>query len=402
MNELFSERAKTLLKTVDTNRMIVERRERLQSEMRKSGVSACIFFLPANVRYATGVSVMDVHCLAASERYCIVGATGDPILYEWEAALERSNKVVRDVRPALWWQYQGERGKRLIAQFVGETKQALRELGVEPNALIAVDRVDPSAVFALQKAGLNLVSASPVTDAAREIKTIDEAMLMRINGEIGRDMLSEFERAIVPGIREIDLLGVLTESLIRRDGIVVFTRLVSSGQNSNPWGTEASNKKVQDGELVALDTDATGFEGYVIDVSRTFMCGDVKPTDDQRHLYRLAKEQLIAMREAVRPGLCYAEFASMIPALPEKYRHQAYDSVVHGAGLMNEGPVIYQPWSDNNPHDRYLQENMVLCLEAYVGEVGGSCGVKLEDQVLVTKGGCELLVDFPFDDRLSA
>ena len=68
---------------------------------------------------------------------------------------------------------------------------------------------------------------------------------------------------------------------------------------------------------------------------------------------------------------------------------------------MNEGPVIYQPWSEHNPNDKYLAEGMVMCLEAYVGRDGGSCGVKLEDQVLVTPNGFELLVDYPFDDRFA-
>ncbi|WP_282607825.1 Xaa-Pro peptidase family protein [Pelagibius sp. Alg239-R121] len=401
MNELFSARAKELLSQVDNARLISARRNRLQKEMQQAGVAACLFFLPANIRYATGVSVMDVHCLAASERYCIVAAHGEPILFEWDAAVKRSKEVVSDVRNALWWQYQGNHGKELIRQFVNETLSTLKELGVNRTETVAVDRMDQSALFELQKAGLNLVSASPLTDAAREIKTQDEVTLFRVNGEIGRDMLAEFELAIAPGVREIDLLGVLTNALIRRDGITLFTRLVSSGQNSNPWGTEATNKKVEVGELVALDTDATGYEGYVIDVSRTFLCGDVVPTPEQRRCYSLAKEQLLAMRQAVRPGRSYAEFASMIPPLPEAFRPQAYECVVHGAGLMNEGPVIYQPWNENNPHDKFLEENMVLCLEAYVGRDGGPCGVKLEDQILVTRDGGEVLIDYPFDERLS-
>ena len=400
MNELFSDRARRLLADLDSDRLIVERRARLQKQMRAAGVSACLFFLPANIRYATGVSVMDVHCLAASERYCVIAAEGKPILFEWQPAIDRSNKIIEDVRPALWWQYQGAHGKQLISAFVGETLAALTELAVEPGAPVAVDRIDPSAVFALQSAGLNLVSASPVTDAAREIKTQDEVTLMRVNGEIGRDMLLEFEEAIVPGVREIDLLAVLSNALIRRDGITLFTRLVSSGQNSNPWGTEASNRKGETGDLVALDSDATGYEGYVIDVSRTFLCGDQAPSEEQRRLYRLAMEQLMAMREATRAGRSYAAFSKLVPPLPEDYRPQSYECIVHGAGLMNEGPVIYQPWDENNPHDKVLEENMVLCLEAYVGRVGGSCGVKLEDQVLVTKDGHELLVDYPFDQRL--
>jgi Xaa-Pro aminopeptidase len=74
--------------------------------------------------------------------------------------------------------------------------------------------------------------------------------------------------------------------------------------------------------------------------------------------------------------------------------------MVHGAGLEDEGPTIYYPGQKPNLRDAHLQENMVLCFECYVGEVGGPCGVKLEDQVLITANGAQLLSTYPYDRRL--
>lgn len=391
--------AHELIDELNFKKLVSDRLDRLQSVMQQQELPACLFFLPANIRYATGTAVMDVHTASASERYCLVPSSGEPILFEWDMAIGQSKKLVRDVRPALWWQYQGQRGDVLIAQFASEIRTALHELGVGERDPVGIDRADALAVLALQKAGVNLVSASVVTDRAREIKTPEEVALLQINGEIGCEMLAEFENAIRPGIREFELLAVLSDALLRRHGIVVFTRLVSSGQNTNPWGAEASDKIVQTGDLVALDTDASGYEGYVIDVSRTFLCGS-EPTAEQKELYRVALDHITAMREAVRPGISYAEFARSVPALPDEYVAQRYDAMVHGAGLMNEGPVIYHPGQGDNPEDEYLQENMVMCLEAYVGRIGGTCGVKLEDQVLVGKSGAEILVDYPYDELL--
>jgi len=212
-------------------------------------------------------------------------------------------------------------------------------------------------------------------------------------------MLEEFKNALEPGIREFALFAQLSDSLLRRKGIAVFTRLVSAGQNTNPWGAEAGDYAVKSGDLVALDTDAFGFEGYVIDVSRTFLCGS-KPTSEQKELYRVAYDQIVGMRECARSGVSYAEFARSVPELPEEFVPQAYGCMVHGAGLMNEGPVIHHPAKMANPEEEYLQENMVLCLEAYIGRVGGPCGVKLEEQVLVGKSGAEILVDYPYDELL--
>lgn len=384
---------------IDFARLNADRLERLQAVMRQDAISACLFFHPANIRYATGTAVMDIHTLGASERYCLVPAEGEPVLFEWDGAIAPSKKRVKDVRPALWWQYQGTRGDALVGRFASDIRQALNELGVAGRDPVGIDRADSLAVFALQSAGINVISASKVTDRAREIKTPWEVALMRINGKIGRAMLADFEAAIQPGIREFELLAVLSDALLRRRGVVVFTRLVSSGQNTNPWGTEATDKAVQSGDLVALDTDANGYEGYVIDVSRTFLCGD-KPTAEQKELYRVAHDHIVAMREAVRPGRSYADFARAVPALPDAFREQRYDCMVHGAGLQNEGPVIRNPDAGDNPEDEVLQENMVMCLEAYVGRVGGACGVKLEDQVLVGRSGAEVLVDYPYDERL--
>jgi Xaa-Pro aminopeptidase len=388
-----------LISDIDFDQLNSDRLDRLQAVMRQEAVPACLFFHPANIRYATGTAVMDVHTLGASERYCLVPADGEPILFEWDCGISQSRKLVRDVRPALWWQYQGQRGDVLVAQFASEIRDALNELGVGERNPVGIDRADSLAVFALQNAGINLISASKVTDRAREIKTPWEVALMRINGRIGCEMLAEFETAIRPGIREFELLAVLSDALLRRRGVVVFTRLVSSGQNTNPWGKEASDKIVRSGDLVALDTDANGYEGYVIDVSRTFLCGS-KPTTEQKELYRVAYDYIAAMREAVRPGISYAEFAHSVPALPDEYAEQSYGCMVHGAGLQNEGPVLHNPGGGDNPEDEYLQENMVMCLEAYVGRVGGACGVKLEDQVLVSNSGAEILVDYPYDKRL--
>ena len=108
---------------------------------------------------------------------------------------------------------------------------------------------------------------------------------MRINGGIGDAMLAEFEAAVRPGVRECELLAVLAESLLRRRGEYLFTGLVAAGTNTNPWGSEAGDKKVLPGELVGVDTDAVGYGGYVIDVSRTFLC-DGQPSPLQKEAYR--------------------------------------------------------------------------------------------------------------------
>jgi Xaa-Pro dipeptidase len=384
---------------VSLSRLRSERLDRLQDTMRAAGMAVCVFFHPANIRYATGASMMDVFCAGTSARYCVVPADGEPVLFEWEMGVPYSSKIVRDVRVAGWWQFVGTRRVDKTDRMAAEIRDVLHELGVAGEQ-VGVDRLDAAAFLALQRAGLRVVDASPVTDAAREVKTPEEVKLMRLNGAIGTEMMAEFEAAIVEGIAEYELFARLSDSLLRRRGEVVFSRLVASGENTNPWGSEARDKLVRNGDLVAVDTDAVGYEGYLIDFSRTFLCGEAPPSREAVEAYRVAHDSLLSMRAALRPGLSFREYAASVPAIPEKYLPLRYDLMVHGAGLEDEGPIIYYDGQGDNPEDEYIQENMALCLECYIGAAGGSCGVKLEDQLLVTAGGSELLCAYPYDSRL--
>src|SRR5262249_30262265 len=154
---------------------------------------------------------------------------------------------------------------------------------------------------------------------------------------IGDAMLAEFSAAIRPGIREWELLAVLSDALLRRRGEGLFTRLVTSGTNTNPWLTEAQDRAVMPGDLVAVDTDANGVAASVIDVSRTFPSADTASTE-QQEAYRVAYDSVQAMLELVGPGLTFEEFARRAPRLPAAYAAQRYPTMVHQAGLEDEEP----------------------------------------------------------------
>jgi Xaa-Pro aminopeptidase len=306
------------------------------------------------------------------------------------------------VRPAYTWQYGGVAARDKAREWARSIRATLREMGLEGERL-AVDKLDAAGFLALHEEGLTIVDVGPATVDAREVKTPEEVQLFGLNGAIGDAMLAEFAAAIRPGIREWELLAVLSDALLRRRGEGLFTRLVTSGQNTNPWLTEAQDKPVMPGDLVGVDTDANGVEGYVIDISRTFLCGDVA-SSEQREAYRVAYDCVQGMLELVRPGLTFEEFARRAPRLPAAYTAQRYPTMVHQAGLEDEGPGIPYPDDTRGPRrimpKRELKENMVLCLECYAGKAGAALGVKLEDQVLVTKDGAHLICAYPYEENL--
>ena len=158
---------------------------------------------------------------------------------------------------------------------------------------------------------------------------------------------------------------------------------------------------MQKGDLVCLDTDAIGYEGYAVDFSRSFLCGDNKSSDEQRRLYGLAREQLEANAEAMRPGVAYEELADKAWPVPEEHQDSRYYCVGHGLGMSGEFPNI--------PHRRpgkpypivgHIEPGMVICLESYIGSKKSGQGVKLENQYLVRETGIERLSHYHFDDRL--
>src|SRR5262249_5298122 len=273
------------LTDIDFGKLRAGRLARLQAMLKRHDFPVALLYNTANIRYATGVDVMSVWTAGTFARYCLVPAEGAPILFEYKGSIHVSQKVVRDVRPAYTWQYGGAAARDKAREWARSIRSALRELGHERERL-AVDKLDAAGFLALQEEGIAITDVGPATVDAREVKTPEEVALFAINGGIGDAMLAEFEAAIPPGIREYELWAVLSDALLRRHGEGLFTRLVASGTNTNPWLTEAHDKVVMPGDLVGVDTDANGYEGYVIDVSRTFLCGDT-PSPEQKQAYRV-------------------------------------------------------------------------------------------------------------------
>ncbi len=394
----------TKVDEIDFTQLRAGRLARLQTMLKRHGLPVALLYSTPNIRYVTGVDVMGVWTSGTFARYCVVPAKGAPILFEYSGSMHVSRKVVADVRPAYSWRFGGVQARGKVREWAQSIRAVLRELGLERERL-AVDRLDTPGFLGLQEEGLALVDVGPAMVDAREVKTPEEIQLFAVNGEIGDAMMAEFEAAIRPGIREYELWAVLSDALLRRKGETLFTRLVASGTNTNPWLTEATDKAVAPGDLVGVDTDATGYEGYCIDFSRTFLCGDT-PSPAQKEAYRVAYDCIAGMLDLVRPGIAFEEFARKGPRLPPKYEAQRYPTMAHQAGLEDEGPGIPYPDDGRGPKrimpERELKENMVLCLECYAGEAGAPFGVKLEEEVVVTKDGPRLVCAYPFDAKFLA
>ncbi|MEM7191239.1 MAG: M24 family metallopeptidase, partial [Pseudomonadota bacterium] len=212
--------------------------------------------------------------------------------------------------------------------------------------------------------------------------------------------IAKVHQAIRPGVSEAQLWALLNYTNLANDGDWHDGRMLASGPRTNPWYQEATKRRIEDGDLVAFDTDMVGPFGYCADISRTFHCGPSAPTKRQKQLFALAIAEVEYNMALIRPGLTLNELQAEAFPVPEEFQAQAYTCVVHGVGMCDEYPRVNPRFRGPTPYDGILAEGMVLCVESYMGAVGERDGVKLEQQVLVTSDGCEMLSSYPLDQRL--
>lgn len=369
---------------VDLARLRTGRLARLKDAMRSHGVEVCLLANEPNIRYATGASAMPVYSMSTFARCAVVPQEGTPILFEHANSVHRSRLAAPDVRPMHAWEFFDDPASEAEV-WADEVVDAMRELGVSGNE-IAVDRLGTPGFLALERRGLAIRDSAPITQEAREVKTPEEVLLLEINAGVVMQMLAAFEAALDPGVSERDLLAVMADTMLRRGGEYAATSTVCSGPNTNPWRSEATGRRIDAGDLVYVDTDTVGIEGYFFCVSRAFVC-DAAPSPRQRELYRVAYDWLSGMKELIRPGVTCGELAERAPRIPKRYLPQRYECMVHGVGLEEESPSVCHPQDRQSNADRVIREDMALVVELYVGEVGGAEGVKLGDEVLVTPTG---------------
>ena len=186
------------------------------------------------------------------------------------------------------------------------------------NRRLAVDRCEPWGAQLLVNAGIELFDAQEAVEQARMIKTPDEVKCMQLSMDVCDVGVGRMRDAVRPGITESQLWSILHETNAAHDGEWIECRLLASGERTNPWFQESSNRVMEAGDLVGFDTDMVGPFGCLADISRSFVCPGKKPTPEQRKLYAIAQEQLLTNIEVIRPGLTFREFAERCWPVPEE------------------------------------------------------------------------------------
>lgn len=266
------------------------------------------------------------------------------------------------------------------------------------RARIALDRLDPSVAQALMQVGFEVVDVGGLMERARSLKSQEEITLIRHAIAVAQRGIDKMRAALEPGISELGLFSLLVRENMRHGGRWMDGRMLCSGPRTNPWLQEASDRRIEQGDLVGFDTDMVGPFGYFADVSRTLVCGN-DPTPTQKDLYRRAYEEVHYNMDLIRPGVTFSELCKKAYHQDQPFLKHRYVCLAHGAGMSDEWPkVAYRQDWDRIGYDGEIEEGMVLCVESFVGHEAGGEGVKLEQQVLVTSDGVEVLSTVPFEE----
>lgn len=357
-----------------------------------------VLFDPLNARYATSSTNMQLWIAHNASRYAFVGADGHVVQFEFSHAYYMSDPfpAIDEVRPATNWYYfaAGDTFDVKAKRWASELAELMQEHG-GGNTRLAADRVNPEGAHHLIELGLTLHNGEEVMELARCIKSPEEIKAIRCAMAATEQSMEVMREHLVPGVSEQGLWSHLHAESIKRGGEWIETRLLSSGPRTNPWYQECSSRVIEQGDLVGFDTDLVGSYGMCVDISRTWLCGDGNPTPAQQELHSLALEQVHRSIDMVGPGVTFKEltFDTWVPD-PNVYRH--YTSQLHGVGMCDEYPAVYFPedW-ETAGYDGVVEPGMVLSVESYVGRKDGEDGVKLEEQLLVTEEGAELLSAYP-------
>lgn len=384
---------------IDHERMHRDRLAKARAKLREHQLPAALLFDPFNVRYTTAAGIATVYGLHAGFRWALIPVESEPILWEYPDAPHLfDGRYPGEMRPAPSWSFFGS-GAETAADagaFAAELLDVLNErgLGREP---IGLDRLDTAGYLALLGAGLQIRDAQPALEQARSTKTPDELQGFRRGVSACDVAIDALRAAIEPGATELEIWNTFMSVALDQGAEYAESRYLTAGTRTNPWMREASAHTVADGDLVAFDTDLVMEDGFLSDVSRTYLCGDAPPTDEQRYLYQAAHEFLLTSIPEFRPGRTFRELGETLgPRLPSSLQDLRYPFIAHGCGYADEYPAV--KFTDH--HDGCIEADMVISVEAYAGIPGGSCGVKLEQQIIVHDSGQELLSSAPFDDRL--
>lgn len=387
---------------VDFDRLRKGRTERARKKMRHYGLGALLCFEQDKIRYVSGTFAGVWRTEIKFTRYSLLAGDSEPINFETVGVdgtcVKRAAPWV-DVRPAYNWTLIPRGYSAISKKFARGVKEALEECGVSKDK-VGVDLIDSYGYAALKDEGINVVDGMEALNDAVSVKLPDEIDLLKQACDIADAGFQTASEVIKPGIRECQVYGAIVNTLFSLGAeSVPYLGCFASGPRTNPivrFGP--TDRIIRSGDIVAIDVTPR-YVGYKTCIYRNFVCGG-RATKEQRDLHKQAYESLHGAIRAIRPGVSTIEIAELwrgIDAGDIEYQSISAVQFAHGTGLGPwEPPIISLATSSDYPET--IKEGMCIAVETYAA--GDKESARLEDMVVVTPTGTEIISKTPYAEEL--
>jgi Xaa-Pro dipeptidase len=386
---------------VDFRKLQADRLERAQTAAKDAGFGAFLCFNFDNIRYITSTHLGEWG-RDKFDRYTLCPTDTAPFLWDPAPPAKRKsspwlgNRVdapVSTMQGAL----PPEHGIQNV--FAKQIKEKMIDLGIEKQPL-GIDIMELPMLRALEAEGIEVVDGQQALMDAREVKTDEEIELLKQAAAMVDATYLDIAKAIRPGTRESDLVAIANEKLYGMGSERVECVNSVSGPRGAPHSHTFSDRMIQPGDMIFLDI-MHSFNGYHTCYYRTFICGI--PNEAQKEAYEICSQWVNAALDAIEPGAKLDDIANVWPRA-EEFGYANEDEAFllqfgHGVGLsLWERPIISRRYMGQKTE---LKKGMVFAVECWKGAEDGSGAARIEEEVVVTEGGCEIITNFPSDHLIS-
>jgi Xaa-Pro aminopeptidase len=390
---------------IDYDALRRERVARARAQLEESQLGAFLCFDTANIRYITA-TVIGTWANDKAGRFCLLPVTSEPYIWDFGSAARhhtlycpwlegRSEAGISTQHGAM---PPGAERAKAVARKIHDV---LAAHGLQ-DAPVGVDICHPPVLFALQELGIEVVDGQEPLLAARRVKTKDEIKLLThscMMVDAAYERLYEFMR---PGVRENECVAEVNHVLYGMGSEHVEGVNAISGERCSPHPHNFSDRVLRPGDPVYFDI-IQSFQGYRTCYYRTFVVGGASRA--MIDAYKRCRYYLDIAIDAMRPGVTTADIARLWPKA-EEFGFPNEEAAFalqygHGVGLaVWEKPLISRLVSLDHPEP--IEEGMVIALETFWPASDGWSAARIEEQMVVTADGVEVITRFPSEELMVA
>jgi Xaa-Pro aminopeptidase len=390
---------------VDFDRLRRERLARAKQFLAESDLGALLCFDMNNIRYLTATHI-GTWAFDKLIRFCLLTRDAEPILWDFGAAAAhhalycpwldgRSHSGISTQRGAM--PIAAERGDT-VAEKVYEVLDEHGLIG-EP---LGVDVVEPQVLFALQRRGFEVQDCQELLMTARTVKTPEEIQLATTSCMLVDAAYERLYELMRPGVSESELVAEACRVLYGMGAEYVEGVNAISGERCSPHPHVYTDRVLRPGDPAYFDI-LHSYMGYRTCYYRTFAVGSASSA--QVDAYKRCRHYLDAAISLIRPGATTADVVSIWPKA-EEFGFADEEAAFalqygHGIGLsIWEKPIFSRLVSLEHPE--VIEEGMVFALETFWPATDGWSAARIEEELVVTASGCEILTRFPAEELLVA